>query len=132
MSIQISYLTPLIQVFDMSRSLKFYRDILGFTVNMDSGNADDSSWVWITKDGTHLMLNDQYEPGCGPAAPPNERVKWHKDTCLFLGCDDLEGVYKYLKAKGLDLQPPSVTSYGMKQLSLTDPDGYHLCFQSTA
>jgi glyoxylase I family protein len=129
MSIQISYLTPLIQVFDMPRSLRFYRDILGFTVHMDSGNGDDSSWVWITKDGTHLMLNDQYEPGHVPAAPPDERVKWHKDTCLFLGCDDLEGAYTFLKGHGLELEPPSVTSYGMKQLSLSDPDGYHICFQ---
>jgi glyoxylase I family protein len=37
--------------------------------------------------------------------------------------------YQYLTAKGLDVSPPRVTWYGMKQLSLTDPDGYGLCFQ---
>ncbi len=132
MNLKIEYLTPLIQVFTMSRSLKFYRDVLGFEVHMDSGDGDDSSWVWITKNGTHLMLNDQYEPSNVPPAPPEERVKWHKDTCLFMGCDDLDGAYEYLIAKGFDLKPPIVTSYGMKQLSLKDPDGYDLCFQHPA
>lgn len=129
MSIEITYLTPLIQVFSMPRSLAFYRDILGFQVHMDSGDGDDSSWVWITKDDCHLMLNDQYEPGHVPDAPPAERVNWHKDTTLFLGCEDADGAYEYLLSKGLELKPPIVTSYGMKQLGLKDPDGYNLCFQ---
>ncbi len=83
MPIQITYLTPLIEVLNMRRSLEFYRDILGFIVHMDSGGGDDASWVWITKDGTHLMINDQYEPGHVPAASSDERTKWHKDTCLI-------------------------------------------------
>ncbi len=132
MSIQITYLTPLIEVFNMRRSLEFYRDILGFEIHMDSGGGDDASWVWIAKDGTHLMLNDQYEPGRVPAAPPRERTKWHKDTCLYLGCADPDAVFEFLRSKGVDLDPPQVTSYGMKHLYLKDPDGYGICFQSPA
>ncbi len=119
----------MIEVFNMRRSLEFYRDILGFEVHMDSGDGDDSSWVWITKDGMHLMLNDQYEPGKVPAECPPERVRWHKDTCLFFGCADVDGVYEYLRDKGLDVAEPKVAPYGMKQLGLKDPDGYAICFQ---
>ena len=129
MSIKIKHLTPLIQVFNMPRSLAFYRDILGFDIVMDSGNGDSSSWVWIKKDDCHLMLNDQYEPGHEPEAPPVERLRWHKDTGLFFGCEDVDMVYEYLVEKGLSIQQPIVTSYGMKQLNLSDPDGYHICFQ---
>jgi catechol 2,3-dioxygenase-like lactoylglutathione lyase family enzyme len=129
MSIQITYLTPLIEVFNMLRSLEFYRDILGFEVHMDSGGGDNASWVWITKDGTHLMLNDQYEPGHVPAAPPAERVKWHKDTCIYFGCEDVDAAYDELRAKGVELGPPTIAPYGMKQLYLKDPDGYGICFQ---
>lgn len=129
MSIKITYLTPLLQVFSMPRSLAFYRDVLGFEVVMDSGNGDDSSWVWIRKDDCSLMLNDQYEPGHVPDGPPAERVEWHGDTALFLGCDDVNGAFAYLRDKGLSVDPPKETSYGMKQLSFTDPDGYGICFQ---
>jgi catechol 2,3-dioxygenase-like lactoylglutathione lyase family enzyme len=129
MAIYIQSVTPLIEVFDMSRSLSFYRDILGFEVVSDSGNGDDSSWVWLRLGECDLMLNDQYEPGHVLHAPPDERVRWHKDTCLYLGCPDVDGAYKYLRSKGIELDPPKVAPYGMKQLYLTDPDGYSICFQ---
>jgi hypothetical protein len=30
---------------------------------------------------------------------------------------------------GVDVKEPVIAPYGMKQLYLTDPDGYALCFQ---
>lgn len=129
MPIEIEGITPLIQVFNMPCSLAFYRDILGFEMISDSGNGDDSSWVWLRFNGGDLMLNDQYEPGSVPPEPPAERIRWHKDTCLYFGCQDPDAAFEYLKSKGIDLKPPKIAPYGMKQLSVTDPDNYHLCFQ---
>ncbi|MGB7203622.1 MAG: VOC family protein [Pyrinomonadaceae bacterium] len=129
MSIEIDGMTPLIQVFNMPRSLAFYRDLLGFEVGSDSGNGDDSSWVWLRLNGCDLMLNDQYEPGNVPNEPPVERTKWHGDTCLYFGCRDTDAAYDYLKSKGVELDPPKVASYGMKQLYVRDPDNYNICFQ---
>lgn len=128
MPIDIEDLTPLIQVFNMPRALAFYRGLLGFEVVMDSGNGDDSSWVLIQLNGCRLMLNDQYEPGHVPDAPPSDRTKWHQDTAIYFGADP-DAVYEYLVSKGLSPKPPIDTSYGMRQLSLRDPDGYNLCFQ---
>jgi glyoxylase I family protein len=129
MAIEIRGMTPLIQVFNMRRALAFYRDILGFELVSDSGNGDDSSWVWLRLNNSHLMLNDQYEPGHVPPAPPKERIRWHKDTCLYFDSSDPGAVYRYLKAKGVQCNPPTIAPYGMKQLYVTDPDGYELCFQ---
>ena len=129
MPIEVSSICTLLSVFDMPRSLGFYRDILGFEVVSDSGNGENSSWVWLRLNGADLMLNDQYEPGRVPAAPPPERTKWHHDTCLYFSCPDPDAAYGYLRSKGIDLKPPKVAPYGMKQLYLTDPDNYNLCFQ---
>lgn len=129
MNLKIEYLTPLLQVFNMPRSLAFYRDVLGFSVVRDSGNGDDSSWIWLEKDGNHLMLNDQYEPGNVPFECPPGRIRWHNDTCLYLGCEDVDNAYEYLCDRGLEIEPPTIAPYGMKQLYLTDPDGYNICFQ---
>lgn len=122
-------MSPLIEVFNMPRALAFYRDVLGFEVVSDSGNGDDSSWVWLRLQGVDLMLNDQYEPGHVPAAPPDERIKWHHDTSFYFGADP-DAAYEYLRSKGVELQPPENAPYGMRQLYLKDPDGYNLCFQS--
>ena len=132
MAININGMTPLIQVFDMPRALGFYRDILGFEVVADSGSGDDSSWVWLRLNGSDLMLNDQYDPGHLPPAPPVERSRWHDDTCLYFGCPDPDAAYEYLRSKGISLDPPKVAPYGMKQLYLHDPDGYGICFQTPA
>ena len=126
---EVRSLTPLIQVFDMPRSLAFYRDVLGFKVVSDSGDGDSSSWIWLQLDGLNLMLNDQYEPGSVPPAPPADRVKWHSDTCIYLSCPDVDAAYEYLVSKGVDLDPPKVAPYGMKQLYVNDPDNYGICFQ---
>lgn len=132
MSIEIEGMAPLIQVFDMPRALAFYRDILGFEVVSDSGNGDESSWIWLRLNGVDLMLNDQYEPGREPDAAPAERTKWHGDTCLYFGCPNPDAAYDYLKSKGVELDSPKIAPYGMKQLYVHDPDGYNLCFQCEA
>ncbi len=72
---ELTHLCPLIQVFNMPRSLAFYRGVLGFEVISDSGNGDESSWVWLGRGEINLMLNDQHEPGHVPDAPPVERVR---------------------------------------------------------
>lgn len=127
--IDIQGVTPLLQVFNMPRSLAFYRGIFGFEVISDSGDADDSSWVWLRLNGCDIMLNDQYEPGHVPPECPNDRVRWHGDTCLYFGCPDVDAAYEYLRSNGIDSEAPKNAPYGMRQLYVTDPDGYNLCFQ---
>jgi uncharacterized glyoxalase superfamily protein PhnB len=41
----------------------------------------------------------------------------------------VDAAYEELRAKGVEVNKPDVTWYGMKQMSLQDPDGYGLCFQ---
>jgi hypothetical protein len=75
------------------------------------------------------MLNTAYDEGQRPASPDPARVRAHGDTALFLGCEDLDGAYAYLKSRGIAAEPPKAAPYGIKQLYVTDPDGYRLCFQ---
>jgi hypothetical protein len=72
------------------------------------------------------MIN---EPGSVPDAASRERTEWHGDTCLYFGCTDPDAAYEVLKGRNINLEPPIVTSYGMRQLYVSDPDGYSLCFQ---
>ena len=55
-------LCPLISVFDMPTSLRFYRDVLGFVEVAKSGEGDDVGWVWLKHGGDAcLMLNMAYD-----------------------------------------------------------------------
>jgi catechol 2,3-dioxygenase-like lactoylglutathione lyase family enzyme len=131
MAIEMRGLCPLLQVFDMPTSVRFYRDLLGFEVFNSSPprSPDDCDWVWLKRGETELMLNTAFEFDRRPAASDSARVEAHDDTCLFIGCPDVDEAYRYLLAKGVDVKPPKVAPYGMKQLYLKDPDGYTICFQ---
>lgn len=134
MPIDMQGLCPLIQVFDMPTSIRFYRDLLGFEVISSSPprSPDDCDWVWLKFNGTELMLNTAYEFESRPAAPDPARMAAHDDTCFYIGCTDVDAAYRDLRARGLNVKEPKVTHYGMKQLYLHDPDGFNICFQRAA
>ena len=126
---QIKGLCPLIQVFDMRTSLAFYRDVLGFQVVEQAPSGDDCDWVWLTLGDAGLMLNTRYEAPNRPAARSPEWIAAHDDICFYIGAPDVDAMCNYLRARGLEVTPPKVAPYGMKQLYLKDPDGYGICFQ---
>lgn len=132
MPIDMRGVCPLIQVFDMPTSLRFYRDILGFEIVSTSPqrSVDDYDWVWLRHGAdTELMLNTAYEFDSHPSEPDPVRIAAHEDTCLYIGCPDVDAAHSYLCEKGLTLNEPKVTHYGMKQLYMKDPDGFNICFQ---
>jgi catechol 2,3-dioxygenase-like lactoylglutathione lyase family enzyme len=130
MAIEVRGLAPLLQVFDMPTSIIFYRDVLGFRIaGTDGKTVPNNDWVLLELDGAQLMLNTAYEADARPSAPDRARIASHDDTCIYFGCPDVDAAYTYLRDKGVDLKPPKVAPYGMKQLYLHDPDGYGLCFQ---
>jgi glyoxylase I family protein len=131
--IEVQGVSPLIQVFDMPTSLRFYRDVLGFAVTGKSksisDDPDDVGWAMLQLGAATIMLNTAYDPDDVPEAPDAARWSGHQDTCLYFAYPDVDGAYEELVAKGLKMRPPRVAWYGMKQLYLTDPDGFAICFQ---
>jgi glyoxylase I family protein len=129
MALEILGLCPLLSVFDMPTALRFYRDLLGFEVATSDRPGDDCDWVWLKRIGMELMLNTAYDATRRPPRSDPARIAAHSDTQIYIGCPDPEAAYQYLRASGLDVKPPVVRDFGMRQLFIQDPDGYTLCFQ---
>jgi glyoxylase I family protein len=126
---EIRGLAPLLAVFDMKASVRFYRDVLGFELASTSAPGDDFGWALLRRGGAELMLNVTDHDGADPSAPDPARIAAHRDTALFFGCPDVDAAYAHLRAHGIDAEEPFVQGYGMKQMYVKDPDGYTLCFQ---
>lgn len=130
MSIEVSGVCALLQVFDMPASVRFYRDVLGFEiVETSPREGDQFDWGLLRLNDAEVMLNTAYEQEYRPAQPDPSRVAAHRDTCLYFGCPDVDAAYRHLLAHGIAADEPKVAPYGMKQLYVRDPDGYELCFQ---
>jgi catechol 2,3-dioxygenase-like lactoylglutathione lyase family enzyme len=100
MAIEMKGLTPLLQVFDMPTSIRFYRDVLGFEVIQTSRPGEVFDWAWLRRDAAELMLNTAYGQEHRPPAPDRARAAGHDDTCLFISCPDVDGAYAHLREKG--------------------------------
>jgi len=128
MAIKVDGVTPLVQVFDMPTSLRYYRDVIGFEVVMQSSPGDECDWCCLKLDNAYVMLNTAYEKEFRPAQRDPFRVAAHEDSTLYFAADPDEA-YEQLRSMGVDVDPPKIAPYGMKQLYVKDPDGYVICFQ---
>lgn len=134
MAIAVDGVCPYFEVYDIPTSIHFYRDLLGFEIVNTSpalGGKDKFHWCMLRLGPAYLMLNDVYEfDDQRPSREEHMAVRKQRDVCLFFGCPDVDGAYAELLAKGVAIdRPPKVAHYGMKQLYLSDPDGFGLCFQ---
>jgi uncharacterized glyoxalase superfamily protein PhnB len=124
-------LTPLIGVFDMSRALAFYRDVLGFAVvsaspEVETAEGRFSHFMWLRFGGAEIMLNTLYDSNERPMQAPDKRSK---DAVFYVGCSDVDLAYQELTDRGLNAERPKVAPYGLKLFSVEDPDGYTIVFQ---
>jgi uncharacterized glyoxalase superfamily protein PhnB len=118
-------LWPLLTVQDLGRSIAFYRDQLGFELVGDAQSAGRVFWCRLQRGAASLMLQ-QAEEEDGPPAGRGRGVS------LYFVCDEVDGLYEEFTHRGVKLEPPSVAYYGMKQLLVSEPDGYSICFESAA
>src|SRR5947207_10478763 len=100
MAIDIQGGCPLLSVFDMPTSLKFYCDVLGLEVHSSSGPLPECGWVWLKTDGGDVMLNTAYDEGERPAQPDPTRIATHCDMCIYFGCADPDAAYEHLCSHG--------------------------------
>jgi uncharacterized glyoxalase superfamily protein PhnB len=119
----IRQLWPLLTVSDLARSIHFYCDSFGFALVEDAQTGGQRFWCRLERDGACLMLQQACAED-GTAAGRGRGVTF------YLVCDDADLVYQELLARELPVAVPTLASYGMKQLFVTDPDGYALCFES--
>lgn len=98
MAIKIRGQCPLLQVFDMSKSIKFYCDLLGFNIVMTSRPGPQFDWALLRREGAELMLNTAYESDKRPATRDPRWVAAHEDTSIYFGCPNVEGAFQHFNS----------------------------------
>lgn len=134
MPLNLKDLCPLLGVYDMPTSVRFYRDKLGFEIVSHSphrggDDPDRFHWCWLRHGDTDIMLNTNYEFDEQRPVPPDPKHSGaHVGIVLYFGCPDVDAAYAELRSAGVEVSAPKVERYGMKDIALRDPDGYLLVF----
>ena len=126
MSYTFSSLTPNLIVSDVERSVAFYRDILGFT--LEQTVPDASPWVFaIVRSGpVEVYLNAP-----GPATEEYAVFKGRAiggTLTLFIRMSHIRAAYETLKTRVPVVMPLEKKWYGPTEFACTDPDGYVITF----
>ena len=120
-------IAPLLLVYDMPASIRFYRDTLGFELKQTAETPekeDNYTWALLNLNGIELMM----EPKFHEKLRPSSYAIQDKDMLLYFGCPDVDAAYANLHAKGIEIKKPIITGYGFKALYVRDPDGFLLVF----
>ncbi len=114
---------PLLFTVDIERSRAFYCDQLGFTLTNRYDPDGALSWCMLAMEGARIMLEQTDADRLAGLADNRS------DVALYFLCEDVDALHERFTANGVDLAPPFVAFYGMKQLEVRDPDGRCLCFE---
>ena len=128
---KLQNLIPMLNVSDIEASLAFYGEAFEFEVVSDPAAVSDWRWATIRSGHTELMLS---ESRCQPETRSMENP--HTDTdwpvIFYFYPDDVAALYAQLISNGFEPSALEVTHYGMREFSLTDPDGHLLSFGQDA
>jgi predicted enzyme related to lactoylglutathione lyase len=104
-------ITPVFNVQDLSRSMDYYVEVLGFKVNWQVGG-----FASVSRDrcGVFLCQGDQGHPG----------------TWVWIGVEDCERLFEEYKAKGAIIRHPPTNYSWSYEMQIGDPDGNVLRFGS--
>lgn len=104
---------------DVAAALRFYTNVLDFTVDHDASPAFAS----VSRDGVRLLLSGDGSSGKKPLADGRKQVPggWNR---LHLQVPDLEAEVARLRAAGAPFRTDEiVTGPGGKQVIIDDPSG---------
>ena len=107
---------PVLEITDMDRSIKFYRDSLGFDGTMWGEPVNFA----IMQRGTVTLALDLSQQ----ASTANNQY-W----ASYIYVKDVDLLYEEYQALGVTIQRPiEDTHYGCRDFDVMDPDGYLLAF----
>lgn len=122
---RLTALTPMLGVADIELSITFYRDVLGFAVSdqFTPEGRTKPTWVRLLHGKVEIMLS-----GNAGAGTSDEAVAAHADAHLYIMTDDVLAVRDRAVSMGFSVEGPTVRFYQIKEIEITDPDGYTLVF----
>ncbi|MES2275141.1 MAG: VOC family protein [Bacteroidota bacterium] len=107
--------TTVIHVTDLDSALKYYTDILGFTIDFIFGD-----YAGLIHGEVAIHLN-------GPTNTSMKKLPGNAHLCI--DCDEVDDYYNRISKNGAIISAPIADRvYGVRDFAVDDPDGNTLVF----
>ncbi len=121
----LSFIMPCFIVMDLSDSIAFYVDKLGFEI-LYSGPGDSPYWAIVGRDSISIMLK-AVAPEIRPIPNPS-RHEWAPSDA-YISTADPDAIFEEYKSKGLIFRKSlQDNSDDIRGFEVEDADGYVLFF----
>ena len=123
----VTAVVPLLMITSMERSLAFYIDGLGFTIQNRWIPDGRLRWCWMSLEGAALMLQEAIESTRQKMAAAGTLGN---GVALYFQCTDAVAIYREAASRGIyALREPQVGNFAW-EVFFADPDGYKINFSS--
>jgi catechol 2,3-dioxygenase-like lactoylglutathione lyase family enzyme len=123
---QLTKLTPNLVVSDISRSIEFYRDVLGFTLLTTVPDAPPYVFAIVQSGPVEIFLNAP-EPAIAEYPAFKGRELGGTFT-MFIEVTGIDRMHDELKSRIPIVAPLETKWYGVTEFVTSDPDGYLITF----
>lgn len=119
---------PILGVRDVRRTAEYYRDVLGFSLDPETGvfegAGDDPGGLYAIVERDGAAVHFQIRRGDLPA---RRREPLERDVYIYV--DDVDALYAELRRRGASVpEPPRTAPYGLREIVAEDLDGYRVAF----
>ena len=126
-NINIQQAVPFFWVTNIEASMPYYVNGLGFTITNRWVDDGKTRWCWLQRDSAALMLQE-LQKDVHHVDVPSEKKR--TGVSVYFICKDALALYREFVSKNVVVTKPFVGN-GMWVISLRDPDGYDLHFESS-
>lgn len=126
MAYELRKLTPNLVVSNVERSVGFYRDVLGFSVEVTVPEAAPYVFASVQSGPVEIFLNAPEAAGAEYPAFKDRPIGG--TLTLFIEVSDAGAAYDSLKDRVKVVMPLEKKWYGSIEFAFEDPDGYVLTF----
>jgi predicted enzyme related to lactoylglutathione lyase len=106
-----------LEVNNLSESVVFYQDQLGFQIENHAAEADPPT-ATLRAGTLKIKLAQHLET----------MLRRGRGVHLFIGVTDVDEYYRQLQKRGLEVSPPVDEGWGGRFITLEDPDKYRFFF----
>ena len=134
---ELKKLAPNFAVHDIEKTVAFYRDVLGFKLEMavpedKSGVEQELTerkkyiYAMMSRDGVEVMF--QRTDSIGEDVPPLKGVPIGASVSFYIEVEDINALYREIKPKAGVVKELETVWYGMQEFYIKDCNGYILGF----
>lgn len=114
---ELKHVRSVLAVKDLSISVDFYCEKLGFTIDFEV-----NGWCFLSRGSFQLML------GHCPEEVPASQINDHS-YFAYIGVNGIDELHEEFRTRGVTPLPvPENKPWGMREFMVTTPDGHRIMF----